>query len=227
MKPWENVRNLWLATVLVSSSLVVLRLATTPAQKPPEPTYTFPASIPLSNSNFVKATPIGVQKRYTPSLATSADDLTISGQSYRYIRNGQSIEIEMRYFDRLSHVPDILRETTIQLNRIEFAQQRMATGTVAMYQRSNRLFLTACITPFGETTVEGSEIGSLQLRPAILARRAIPWLLGQEPLRDRRCLWTRISMPINPTSPETTQQDLGQVWSEWINWWNSHYPPEP
>lgn len=227
MKPWENVRNLWLAIALVSSSLVVLRLALTPAQKPSLPTYTFPQSVPLSRWEFVKATPIGVQKLYTPSLATSVDDLTLSGQAYRYLRNGQPLEVEMRYFDRIAHVPDILRETTIRLDRIEFTPQRSELGAYAMYQRSDRLHLTACISAAGETTVERGELNSVQLRPTVLAGRIVPWFLGQAPLRDMRCLWTRISMPINPAAPQTTQQELEQAWGEWVNWWRKNYPPEP
>lgn len=227
MKPWENVRNLWLATALVSSSLVVFRLAVTPAQKPSTPSYTFPESVPLSRWEFVKATPIGVQKLYTPSLATSADDLTISGQSYRYLRNGQPLEVEMRYFNTLNHVPDILRETTIRLDRIDITSQRSDLGTYAVYARSNRLYLTACISPTGETTVDRSELHSVQLQPAIVARRVVPWFLGQASLRDMRCLWTRLSMPMNTAAPQTTQSDLEQAWGEWVNWWRNHYPPEP
>ncbi|MBW4442698.1 MAG: cyanoexosortase A system-associated protein [Plectolyngbya sp. WJT66-NPBG17] len=226
MKTWEKVRNFWLATAFVSSSLVLLKLAVTPAQKPLPPSYPFPASVPLSRWQFVQATPIGLQKLYTPSLATSIDDLTIAGQSYRYLRNGKPLEIEMRYFRDYSSVSDILKESTIRNDRINFTPARSSVGAHATYQRSNRLFITACIPTTRETTITTGEFRSAQNRPDALIARSLPWFLGQKRLRDLRCLWTRISTPIDPASPSTTQQELEQAWIEWVQWWNNNYPPE-
>lgn len=227
MKAWEKIRNFWLATAFVSSCFVLLKLTLTPAQKLPSPSYTFPASIPLSRWQFVQATPIGLQKRYTPSLATSLDDLTIAGQTYHYLRNGQPLNVEMRYFREYSSVDNILRESTIRLDRINFTSTRSSVGAHAIYQRSNRLYITACIPPTKETTLTDGELRGAQNRPDVLSRRALPWFLGQAPLRDIRCLWTRISMSIDATSPARTAQELEQVWIEWVQWWQNNYPPEP
>ncbi|MBE9008919.1 cyanoexosortase A system-associated protein [Pseudanabaenaceae cyanobacterium LEGE 13415] len=227
MKTWEKIRNIWLATALVSSSLVVLRLAFTPVQKPAPLIYTFPASVPLSRWQFVKATPIGQQRFYTPSLATSIDDLMISGQQYRYLRNGKPLDIEVRYFRNYGTVSDIVRESTIWLDRVDFTDARTRFGTHAIYEQSGRRFLTACITPIGETTVTKGEFNAAPNRPDMMIGRSLPWLLGQKPLRDLRCLWTRISTPINPSSSSATEQDLEQAWMEWVQWWQNNYPPEP
>lgn len=211
----------------MSSGLVVLRLAITPVQKPAPPSYSFPASIPLSRWQFVQATPIGQQRLYTPALGTSIDDLMITGQHYRYLRNGKLLEIEMRYFQDYGSISDILRESTIWIDRIPFSTARSTVGNYAVYEQSGRRFITACITPTGETTVTEGEFRAAPNRPDRLLSRSLPWLLGQKPLRDLRCLWTRISTPINPTAPETTAQDLEQVWAEWVQWWQTNYPPEP
>ncbi len=227
MKAWEKIRNVWLTIALVSSSLVMLKLAVSPAQKPSLPSYTFPASIPLSRWQFVQTAPIGLQKRYTPALATSLDDLTIAGQSYRYLRNGKPLDIEMRYFQDYGSISDILKESTIQLERINFTPAQSSVGAHAIYQRSNQLFITACISATRETTITDGELRSAQTRPNVLIHRALPWFLGQAPLRDLRCLWTRISTPINPASPAATAEELEQVWIEWVQWWQKNYPPEP
>lgn len=224
MKASAKTRNFWLAAALVSSSLVVLKLAVTSIQKPAPPSYTFPASIPLSRWQFVQATPIGLQKLYTPSLATSADDLTISGQHYRYLRNGQPISIEMRYFGDYSSVADIVRETTVQLERIRLTPAQTSVGVHATYQRSDRLFITGCIPATRETTITTGQLRSAQNRLDVLARRSLPWFLGQVPLRDLRCLWVRMSTPINSAN---SSQELEQAWIEWVQWWQNNYPPEP
>ncbi|MGG6269955.1 cyanoexosortase A system-associated protein [Leptolyngbya sp. AN03gr2] len=226
MKAWEKVRNIWLAAALVSSSLVVLRLAATPVQRPTPPSYTFPASIPLSRWQFVQATPIGQQRFYTPSLATSIDDLMIAGQVYRYLRNGKPLDVEVRYFHDYGTVSDIVRESTIWGERIPFNPGQSTFGPHATYERSGRRFITACIVSTGKTTVTQGEFRSAPNRPEFLLGRSLPWLLGQRPLRDMRCLWTRISTPINRLSPETTEQELDQAWIEWVQWWQNNYPPE-
>jgi cyanosortase A-associated protein len=225
---WEKVRNFWLAAALASSSLVLLKILVAPAKKPPQPSYSFPATIPLSRWEFVKATPIAVQKLYTPSLATSLDDLTIAGKQYRYLRNGRTLEIETRYFvDTYTDVSDILRELTINGRNIDFNTERLEVGSYAAYQRSNRLYFSACLPSSQKTTVSNGEFRGVQQHPAILAPRFLPWFVGQVPLRDMRCLWTRASLPIDLASPNKTQQELEQAWTEWIQWWQKNYPPEP
>lgn len=225
MKVWQNVRNFWLAAALVSSSLVLLKIVATPVQKPSPPNFAFPTSVPLSGWQFVQSTPIALQKRYTPSLATSVDDLSISGQRYQYLRNGKTIDIEMRYFGATyTAVANIVRESTIQLPRANLTTVRSRVGTYATYQRSNQLHFTACIPATLETTVTDGELRAAQNRPDVLLRRGLPWFLGQVPLRDLRCLWTQISMPIETGSP--TPQELEQVWLEWVQWWQKNYPPE-
>lgn len=225
MKTWETIRNYWLAAALASSSLVLLKLTVTPPQKLPQLSYSFPAAIPLSRWEFVKATSIGTQKRYTPSLATSVDDLTISGQQYRYLRQGRSLDIEMRYFnDTYTKVSDILEESTINNTNIDFETKRSTTGSYAVYQRSNRLYFSACIPVTRDTTVTDGELRGAQTRPDILMQRVFPWFIGRSQLRDLRCLWTNASLPIDPKAPTTTRQDLEQAWTEWIEWWQQNYP---
>lgn len=225
---WEKVRNFWLAAALVSSSLVLLKILVTPVKKPPQPSYSFPAAIPLSRWEFVKATPIAVQKFYTPSLATGLDDLTIAGQQYRYLRNGRALEIETRYFvNSYTDVSDILRETTINSRKIDFDTEQFPVGSYAVYQRSQRLYFSACLPSSQGTTVSNGEFRGVQQHPAILAQRFLPWFVGQVPLRDMRCLWTQASLPIDSAFPNKTQQELEQAWTEWIQWWQKNYPPEP
>ncbi|MBD2081335.1 cyanoexosortase A system-associated protein [Leptolyngbya sp. FACHB-17] len=223
---WVKTRNFWLSAALVSSGLVLLKLVLTPAQKPVPPSYTFPASIPLSRWQFAQASPIGQQKLYTPSLATSVDDLTVSGRHYRYLRNGQPINIEMRYLRNYSSVSDIVKDSTVEMERIPLTPAQSSVGTHAVYQRSKQFFITGCIPATRETTITNGQLRNAQNRFDVLARRALPWFLGQVPLRDLRCLWVRMSTPITSTSTTSSEPELEQAWVEWVQWWQNNYPPE-
>lgn len=53
----------------------------------------------------------------------------------------------------------------------------------------------------------------------------LPWLLGRSEFRDKRCLWTHLSMPLDRNiSNEETYKTLETVWFDWHDWWRSHYP---
>ena len=56
-------------------------------------------------------------------------------------------------------------------------------------------------------------------------KQILPWLLGFAEFRDKRCLWTHLSMPLNsPYTKEKTYQTIETIWFDWHSWWRSHYP---
>ncbi|MEA5581253.1 hypothetical protein VB620_07860 [Nodularia harveyana UHCC-0300] len=42
--------------------------------------------------------------------------------------------------------------------------------------------------------------------------RILPWLFGQDVLRDDRCLWTQLSMPLNGLPATDVYPILESVW---------------
>ena len=52
----------------------------------------------------------------------------------------------------------------------------------------------------------------------------MPWLLGRENLRDRRCLLNLLSITYNQNSPEEVYPILENTWLNWYQWWFSHFP---
>jgi cyanosortase A-associated protein len=48
--------------------------------------------------------------------------------------------------------------------------------------------------------------------------------LGQEGLKDRRCLWAHLSVPLKNSSPEAAYQVLEKAWFSWYQWWQPRFP---
>lgn len=225
MKAWEQVRNSLLTAILIGCGAVLTKVLMFPAQKPALPTYTFPESVQLPRWQFVESIPIAQQK---PALATSVDDLAIASRHYRYERDGTTIDIEMRYFvETYTDVPELLKDSTVFARKPDLTLARSSLGAYAVFGRSNKLHLSACIPPTLETTVTNGELRSSQNRPEVLVHRVAPWFLGQAPLRDLRCLWTTLSVSIDNKPEAEVQQTLEQAWPEWVGWWQQHYPPQP
>lgn len=240
MKRGEQIRNLGLAATLFTSVLVLGKVLVTPNRQFQNVTYTFPEQIPLENWQFNGSAPLGVQRLRGPALITSADDLSIAGRTYRYSRNGQQLDIEVRYFVDGTYVDvtNILRDLNLQRIKPEMTRQESAQGSYVRFTKSGLESFSACIPPTDKTTASEADFRGQQNRPQVIASSLLPWLLGFSPLRDLRCVWTRMSIrSINPNtapipsvnagSQRNEQLELEQAWQHWVQWWRQHYPPVP
>lgn len=229
----DSTRNTLLIAALVCSLIVLGKATFAPAKPQPLPSYSFPQQAPtvatqfpegvIAGWQFVQATPIAVAKLRAPALATSLDDLTVSGQQYQYQRNGTAIAIEMRYFvDTYTDASEILKDATIFSRRVNFTVERSSRGSYAQFQADGTRHIAACLTPTGETSVTNADLRGSQNHPSVLVQRFTPWFLGQAPLRDLRCLWIHVSAP-----DSIDQAELKQIFSTWVGAWQTQYPSEP
>jgi cyanosortase A-associated protein len=52
----------------------------------------------------------------------------------------------------------------------------------------------------------------------------LAWLLGKASIRDRRCLWTQLSIPVTELEPKQAYLILEKSWQEWYQWWQPRFP---
>jgi cyanosortase A-associated protein len=163
------------------------------------------------------------------------NDLSIASRNYRYSRNGQQLDIEMRYFVEGTYgdVSQILRDSNLQRRKPDMSAQTSDQGSYVLFTESGASYLSACIAPTHRTTASEADFRGEQNRPQVLASRLFPWLLGIAPLRDLRCVWTKMSIrPLTSSSATTPKgaltqpQELEQAWQQWAQWWKQNYPPE-
>jgi cyanosortase A-associated protein len=153
----------------------------------------------------------------------------LSGKSYKYAVDNIPIDIAFRY--AVGTNGDLflyLKEYgNIEINEDDLRQKtvRDSTGYYAAFEYQNRAYVTACINPRGISTVTKEQFEDNASDRATDRDVVIGWLLGQKDLRDRRCLWTLMSTPIESDSDRNAaNQKLEKTWTLWYEWWKLRFP---
>jgi cyanosortase A-associated protein len=164
------------------------------------------------------------------------NNMVVTGMSYQYPHKPQPIDIELRYvtdgvairptmdamLPRLKQIPaTVLQPSTMK--------ERPGLGFYSLFVDKKTAYFGTCINPQGITTVTGDQFHA-NSNPNPIANgipfdRLLPWILGQQTLRDSRCLWTLLSTPIDSAAPDATIETLEKVGVNWIRWWQVHFPP--
>jgi len=166
--------------------------------------------------------------------AATADDSRIrslSGREYKYVRNNLPLDIRMLYvintrgkfgpksiIQYYSPVKLAFNSPSVDVRH----QQGIGFYSVFAYQQ--RAYLSACINPRGGSTVSQLQFMLNRYIHDLRWSRILPWLLGQGPLTDRRCLWAHLSIPLENSAPEEAYQSLETVWFSWYRWWQPRFP---
>ncbi len=215
---WQPAR-LSLLVLAFSGALFVLGKAiVTPKAATTQPVYRLPATVPLTDWQTVS------------SAALQPIPEAIASQQYEY-RQQQSLNVQLRYMmgdgdvNRFLFVHTPIRQDN---NRLVLKYQpKIGFYGVLPYQK--RAYLSACISPRGESTVTAQQFVQNLRTHDLTPSRVLPWLLGQQPLLDRRCLWTLMSIPVAANADSTTLDNayktLEVAWFSWYRWWQPNFPP--
>jgi len=215
---WQPAR-LSLLVLAFSGALFVLGKAiVTPKAATTQPAYRLPATVPLTDWQTVS------------SAALQPIPEAIASQQYEY-RQQQSLNVQLRYMigdgdvNRFLFVHTPIRQDN---NRLVLKYQpKIGFYGVLPYQK--RAYLSACISPRGESTVTAQQFVQNLRTHDLIPSRVLPWLLGQQPLLDRRCLWTLMSIPVAANADLTTLDNayktLEVAWFSWYRWWQPNFPP--
>lgn len=219
MLHWQQMRIPFLAVLLGALLLVLGKTITDPTIGQPTP-YTFPKKVPLKNWQPLPDAP-------EATVTASAD---APKRLYRFAQNGKVLEIEMRYLtDTNGNIPDLLKKDLTlpeQPNSRLFAgiPHRDETGFYGLFSHQGRAYLSACINPVGGSTLTRSQFRQNLQTYDLQPQRLRAWLVAKADLRDRRCLLTTLSLPIQQDSLKTTAEQLERVWVNWYQWWQPRFP---
>ena len=226
MAKWQKHRQMLLTLTFVGVFFTLSRfsLDSTAGNRPVTP-LAFPSIVPLPGWQTLEYRPLSEPVGH----AHKSDEAVLGRQKYSYRHNNQQMEIEMSYVvSTLGEVHNYFQHyTSIQLQDgqpLQNLRQRKGIGFYSLFVYQGRSHLSACINPRGGSTVTSAQFLANRNTYDLQLQRLVPWLLGQESLPDRRCLWADLSMSLNHVSAETTYPVLERAWWYWYQWWSPRFP---
>jgi len=200
-----------LAVTLAGVWFVFGKFLTDPTLGRPTP-YAFPQAVPLPNW----------QPASEPGTARNQ-------QRYRYIRGEETLVIEMRYLidtngDFKQFIKDHTSISAPATEILKSVRYRDGVGFYGLSHYRGQAYLSACIPPMGQSTVTREQFRQTLAAHDRQPSRLLAWVLAQGDLRDRRCLWSHLSIPTTDRSPEAAYQELETTWFAWYRWWKPRFP---
>jgi cyanosortase A-associated protein len=228
---WTQIRLLLLAFNLLTAGFVLGKSLLDPRVGQLTP-FEFSPDVPLAQWQPVES------KRLKPLPEPDIEGSMFKvGRQYQYRQRDRQLEIEMRYVihtqgevdkfikDRLRKAEKNANQTINNSQKIEgMIGYKTGVGYYLLLADRERAYLSACINPRGESTVNREQYQYNQDIYDTVLSRLLPSIFGREKWRDDRCLWTYMSVPLARSTPNETYQLLEAVWLEWHQWWKPQFP---
>ncbi len=222
MNPWKTVQFSLLVATFGSTLLVLGKSVLYPRLGMHRATpFVFPAVVPLTEWQPLPSSSLNKQTKL------SAQEL--SGKHYRYMQKDLSLDIEMRYLvntdgDVNTFLKSYMRQSLSGGQLLGVLRQQDGVGFHRLFVDRGRVYLSTCINPRGGSTVTGKQFRQNRNTYDLNFNRLLVWLLARGQVRDERCLWAHLSVPLKNASPEETYPLLEKVWVSWYQWWSQHFP---
>ncbi len=184
--------------------------------------FTFPATLPLADWQPLDSIALNTQNRQDTGF--------ISGRRYQYIKNGVPLDIEMRYETTNGELKNFLETYTIikslPKKPLSITKYQEGVGYYILFTDKHKAYLSSCINPRGGSTVSYEQFSHNRNIYDLKFSRIFIWLIGQEELRDWRCLWNYMSIPVNVDNVPLAHkyQILEKAWLEWYQIWQPRFP---
>ncbi len=215
IKLWQPLRTSLLILTFGTVVLVFGKSVLSPAEKQlTETPFVFPAEVPLPGWQALESQ--AVAERIPENL-------------YQYVTSDLQLQIRMQYVDHPHTNEKFFRDYDPRLFspvRLEsILKQQQETGFYSLGIEENRAYLRSCINPRGPSAITYEQFIQNRYTYDLTPARLLPVLLGQEPLRDHRCLWTHLSIPLDNLSSQQAYSILEEAWLSWYQWWHPQFPP--
>lgn len=225
MNPWKKLRLPVLIITFSSAIFVFGRTITDPSIGKRKATFfVFPSSVPLLQWQFIASKPL--PNRIVEQLPYGK--LILPGMQYRYQQNSIPLDIKMRYEINTAGDVKQLIETHTDIrfppNQSMPIIRENKLGFYGVFVYAQQAYLDACINPSGGSTFTSGQFDYNRIHYDFQFQRLFLWLLGRQELRDNRCLWTHLSIPLNQSDPESAYSTLEQAWFSWYKWWQTRFP---
>ncbi|HEY9614615.1 cyanoexosortase A system-associated protein [Allocoleopsis sp.] len=218
MIPWKTVR-IWLLAVLFIGVLCVLlkSILFPPSNKTAVTPFVFPTTVPLPQWQLLDSMPLKITN----------DPNFLASRRYRYQQSPILLTIDIHYIVNSSgDVKDFLQKHIFSQQAASSVaiRQKVGVGFHALFSYQGKAYLSSCMNPRGGSTVTFDQFRQNRNTYDVKPGRLILWLLGFQELRDFRCMWNMLSVPLEKTKPEEAYSILENAWFSWYSWWQPHFP---
>jgi cyanosortase A-associated protein len=210
---WKHLHLSILAVTFSITLLVLGRVILLPKPETATDYSIFSENIPLEQWQFKKNESLPQPKKLHFEL--------LAQKRYEYIRNNLPLNIEMRYVTD-GNVPKLIKEFT-SITSSSTVQKKEGIGYYGLGIDQKQAYLSACINPYGNSTFTEEQFNQNRFHHEMKPQHLLSWLLGQQQLQHKRCLWAHLSIPLNNSSPEAAYQVLENVWFSWYQWWQTRF----
>ncbi|MEL7034370.1 MAG: cyanoexosortase A system-associated protein [Cyanobacteria bacterium J06592_8] len=214
IKVWEYLRTTTLIFTFGTVIFVLGKSVFYPAPKQYIKTdFTFPEEVPLPGWKEIESQTV------TDNIPT---------ELYKYTADNLKLEIEMQYVERPQTNEKKFRQYDPRLDtsrsKKTVIKQQDEIGSYSLGTQENRAYLRSCLNPRGPATITYEQFIQNRYTYDWQFSRLLPVLSGREPLRDHRCLWSSLSLPLDNISEQQAYSVLEEVWFSWYQWWHPRFP---
>lgn len=183
-------------------------------------TFKYPEKVELKGWELTKSTPIVIPTKEKSTLN--------NGHKYEYTADNLKLEVEAYYqtynggnTSRLLSLYKNIR-TQAAITGFDYLE---GTGFYASFVDSQRMNISACVNPYGQTTVTEQQHAINRYKHGLNLPRTLGWIFGQGELVDAGCLWTFMSLPLSNNSGsiplQQAREKVQAAWVDWTLWWTS------
>ena len=219
----KKAKNISLITVLVATCTAISIYLFIPSSKL-RPKYQLPAQITISNWKFQSSNPL--DKLYAQKA--------IASQRYIYKSDQDEVlQIDLLYVNGIVKVTQYLSDLGFNPPKGSIINRYSPnTGHYLLFSDQKRAYLSSCINPRGGSTITEDQFMQNRNTYDINPERIISYLLGTTDLRDTRCLFTILSIPLENQNLDSqnfnfldeSYQKLEKAWTNWHQDWQKKFP---
>ena len=221
VKTFKSLKVFYLIAVFTSTCVAISISIFTPNFKN-RPKFQFPDQVSLTNWQFQSSN----------NLDNALKNNAIAARKYFYTSpTKDTLQIDALYIDGIVSIPKSLAILGLKYSSNSLNIRYLeSVGYYALFVDQDRAYLSSCINPYGDTTVTEDQF--INNRDNTTSNRIGSYLLGVTNLRNNRCLFTIISIPLeNPKLVNQSTNSLAKMYqkleSVWINWhknWHYDFP---
>ena len=186
--------------------------------------FHFPDYVSLTNWKQIKNDSVPIKPQVNPE---QKEDLITSAQSYQYIQDNVTVDVSLFYVVNTRGNINQLIETHTNISQQVISKQQVKQYRdmefYSLFYDGDRAYLSSCLNPQGTTTVTSRQfsehLNQVNISPSLMGK----WLLGKASIRDRRCLWIHLSLPLSSEFNDP-DQILENTWRELVQWWIPNFP---